>query len=96
MKRKGIDEIMLYNYGVAVPQVYGIRSKWMPCGPVAGVFAISPNYIYGIDPFQHRQDCFTWLRGREPDARPGFSLFVFNISDTEAAKMIRKNKTVNK
>ncbi|MEW6202035.1 MAG: phospholipid carrier-dependent glycosyltransferase [bacterium] len=79
MDKNRIDRIMLYNYGLVSPQIYGIHSGWAPCGPVKGRIAISPNYVYGIDPFQRRQDCFKWLRGRKPVSRAGFSLFIYDI-----------------
>jgi len=80
VKMEEPGKIYVYNYGLVPPQAYGVDAEWLPCRPDKGTIAISPNYVYGINPFEDRpEDCFENLRGREPDARVGHSLFIYHL-----------------
>lgn len=80
MDDRGIGRLMLRNYGLVSPQLYGIRSDGVPCEPTRGLIAISPNYVNGIDPFMRREKCYEWLREYEPVDKVGYSLFIYKIN----------------
>ena len=88
MNENGLERVMLYNYGVAPPALYGVMHDWVPCRPTQGIIAVSYNYIYGINPFERARggDCFSWLKDVEPTAIVGRSLPVFDTRDNPAAK----------
>jgi hypothetical protein len=80
MDENGLERVMLYNYGVSPPALYGVRHDWLPCGPTEGIIAVSYNYINGVNPFERARggDCFAWLKNVEPVAVVGRSLPVFD------------------
>ncbi|MEK6868037.1 MAG: hypothetical protein AABX98_04390, partial [Nanoarchaeota archaeon] len=52
----------------------------VPCTPHPGIFVVSVNNLYDLT--QNREGCFDWLRAREPTERIGYSIFIYNITDS--------------
>lgn len=81
-EREELSPLLVYNYGLVPPSAYGIEAGWVPCEPARAVVAISVNHLYGIDPFEKRpRECFDWLSDREPVAKIGGGLFVFDTRE---------------
>lgn len=93
MEQEGVDRVHLAWFGSARPEYYGIDyvllpgipygfSLWPdppfdPQGPEPGVYAISVSNLVGAalpDP-----EIYAWFREREPDAKIGYSVFVFRV-----------------
>ena len=47
------------------------------CGPTDGVVAVSATNYHGI--FLNNKSCYSWLRGYEPVARVGHTIFIYDI-----------------
>ena len=56
-----------------------IKTKAITCAPHPGFFVVSVNRLY--DFAQTKQGCLDWLKLREPDAKIGYSIFIYNITD---------------
>ncbi len=92
MKDEGIPMIYLSYFGNAPPEVYGIRSQYVPSygflarpdievlppGTDPELFAISVYNLQGVH-FKDR-DLYDWLRWREPVAKIGNSIFVYDVT----------------
>ena len=88
-----VDTLWLSYFGVARPSYYGLRYRGLdsyppryvlpgqnplyPADPAPGVYAISATNLQGVH-FQNR-DQFGWFRQREPIAKIGYSLFIYDV-----------------
>jgi len=93
MEREGVERVRLAWFGTARPEYYGIPydllpgvpygfALWTdppfdPDAPEPGVYAISVSNLVGVafpDP-----DLYAWFRQREPEAKVGYSIFIFEV-----------------
>ena len=94
MERGGVERVRLSWFGSARPEHYGINFDLLPgvphgglmCEhppfdphqPEPGLYVISVSNLAGVslcDP-----DLYAWFRARPPDAKVGYSLFVYEVS----------------
>ena len=94
MGREGVDHVRLSWFGSARPEAYGIAYDLLPGvphgfalwedppfdreRPEPGVYAISVTNLVGVLFPDH--DLFAWFRARPPDAKIGYSLFIYEVS----------------
>jgi len=101
LERQGLSGVLLAYYGLAPPQYYGIRCQVLPTGdPVRDTLAwqssggyshcdrprlvaISVTLLKGI-PFDDHS-VYSWLEEREPVARIGYSILVYDVTDDRDA-----------
>jgi len=93
-EEQGVTGIKLAYYGEAYPTYYGLdfepltgwpdrwgrpdRRSYYPQDPAPGLYAISANLLQGrnlVDP-----DTYAWFRGREPVAKIGYSIFLYEVA----------------
>lgn len=93
MGENGVERLKLAYMGEAYPSYYGIEfdplpslpDRWQhplyhdfyPHDPAPGVYAISATLLQGVnlaDP-----DTFAWFRQREPRAKIGYSIFIYDV-----------------
>lgn len=95
MAQEGIEQVRLAWFGSAYPEAYDISydplpgvgfpshfELWSdppfdPQDPEPGIYVISVNNLLGLnlpDP-----DLYAWFRARPPDAKIGYSLFVYEV-----------------
>jgi hypothetical protein len=94
MAREGVPRVQLSWFGSALPEAYGVQydqlpgvphgfSLWEtlpfdPERPEEGVYVISVTNLVGVHfPDHHLYD---WFRPRVPDAKIGYSLFVYRVA----------------
>jgi 4-amino-4-deoxy-L-arabinose transferase-like glycosyltransferase len=92
MDEREIEQVWLSYYTYADPALYGVRYRPIAPSPGAepllssrfdpapGIYAISATTLQGVmvvDP-----DIYSWFRQREPLARPGTALFVYQVERT--------------
>jgi len=89
LDERGIDRIRLSYFGTARPEHYGIEYDplpmslhsssldFSPFNPKPGVYAISASNLQLLeDP-----DVFDWFRRRQPTAKVGYSIFIYDVVD---------------
>jgi hypothetical protein len=81
---RGNPPVHLAYFGRENPAAHGIRVAGLAgCAPVSGLVAVSANVLQGLyapritDP--PVPGCYDWLRRQAPIARPGYSIFVYDI-----------------
>lgn len=95
LDRQGISEVRLSYFGSTPPSHYSIpfaplptweampergdpaRYAFYPQNPSPGWYAISVTNLQGV--FLTDPDTFAWFRGREPDARLGYSIYLYHV-----------------
>ncbi|MCL4263251.1 MAG: phospholipid carrier-dependent glycosyltransferase [Anaerolineae bacterium] len=96
MEANEVEEVWLSYFGEARPDYYGIAYKgldswpprlmnpearpYYPTDPAPGIYAISATNLQGVhfaDP-----DQFAWFREREPLAKIGYSIFLYEVLAT--------------
>jgi len=100
MEREGIEEVYLSWFGSTYPDAYGYdiphrllpsfiyypgqvtRVPFNPLRPAPGVYAISATNLQGVYFSDH--DIFVWFRERQPVAKIGYSIFVYEVGRQEA------------
>jgi hypothetical protein len=91
-----VEHVWLSYFGEARPDYYGIKytgldsfpprlmnpaaRPFYPFAPAPGFYAISATNLVGIS-FQDR-DLYAWFRDRQPMARVGYSIFVYQVAAT--------------
>jgi hypothetical protein len=94
MQREGVERVRLAWFGSAHPEFYDIGydllpglpygfALWSdppfdPQDPEPGVYAISVSNLVGAA--SPVPDLYAWFRAREPDARIGYSIFIYRVS----------------
>ena len=53
--------------------------------PSAGVFAI--HVVELVRPDWAPKRCFEWLKGRTPDEKLGYSIFIYRVSEAEVGAL---------
>jgi hypothetical protein len=99
---EGVDAVRLASFGPTPPGRYGIRYQPLPSFDRHAedtvhregfgereLLVVSAYDLMGIDPSMRRT--YAWLREREPIARPGYSFFVYDVTDDLEAqrKLVR-------
>ncbi len=93
MVENGVEEVWLSYFGEARPEYYGIKYQgldswpprlwnpqirpYSPSNPAPGIYAISATNLQGVQ-FANR-DQFAWFREREPIAKIGYSIFLYEV-----------------
>jgi hypothetical protein len=96
MDENDVSEVWLSYFGEARPAYYGIAYKgldswpprlmnpaarpYYPLDPAPGIYAISATNLQGVHFANHDQ--FAWFREREPIAKIGYSLFLYEVPAT--------------
>jgi len=94
MAQEGVERVRLSWFGSARPEAYGIDYDLLPGVPYGfvqwndppfnreqpepGVYAISVTNLVGVVLPDH--DLYAWFRARPPDARIGYSLFIYRVA----------------
>jgi hypothetical protein len=106
MAQNGIAEVNLAYFGKAVPEVYGVRYRplagylrfvdgielnaYNPYSPEPGWYAISATSLrLGLHQAE-TLDLYAAFRARRPDARAGYSIYLYNIVDPPGLVVDRK------
>jgi hypothetical protein len=77
MREQGIDSVALSSFGLVDAGVYGIDHVPLDHPAAPETVVISVNHLLGIDPWGQAAGVEPY-RGREPRARVGHSLWVFD------------------
>lgn len=93
---RGIDRIGLGYFGHVDPSVEGIRWTMAPAVPAPGLYAVSANFLAGY-PYAITYDgdrirgvkagTWSWLDRLSPIARAGSSIYVFDVSADDVARL---------
>ncbi len=96
MDARGLSKICLGYFGHVDPKVYGIDYTIAPVVPTPGLCAVSANFLggypYAITYAGERirgvkQGQWTWFDKLEPVARVGSSIYVFDVSAEDVARL---------
>ncbi len=91
MQKNGIPRIHFSYFGTDSPERYGIAYDWLPSvflrnpdpenreQPPKGWVAISATNLQGV--YLDDRNLFAWLKGRQPFATIGYSIFVYKVDD---------------
>jgi hypothetical protein len=103
MAKNGVDKVWLSYFGEARPDYYGINYNGLDsypprlmnpqarpfykAKPAPGVYAISATNLQGVHFADHDQ--FAWFREREPLAKLGYSIFLYEVPpDGESVDLV--------
>jgi hypothetical protein len=96
MDARGVTKIGLGYFGHVDPKVYGIDYTLAPAAPTPGLYAVSANFLAGY-PYAItyagdrirgvRQGSWTWFDRLTPAARAGSSIYVFDVSADDVARL---------
>lgn len=75
---RDITEMRVSCFGCPPPRYLGPAFKPLGCRPTGGWIAVSVRHLVMPEPFLPR-GCFDWLSGREPVARIGHTIHVFDL-----------------
>jgi hypothetical protein len=106
MDKQGIEQINLAYFGKAVPEVYGVRyrplygylrfvegielSAYNPYTPEPGWYAISATSLrLGLHQAD-TVDLYAYFRSRRPDARAGYSIYLYHLVDPPGLPVERR------
>ena len=106
MAAMGIDEVNLAYFGKAAPEQYGVRYRplpsylrfvegmelnaYNPYQPEPGWYAISASSLR-LGLFQPETvDLYAFFRGRRPDARAGYSIYLYNVTYPPELPVVRR------
>jgi hypothetical protein len=95
LRERGNPPVRLAYFGAETPEAHGLRSRPLRgCEPVGGLVAISANVLMGL--YSARTSfarpppgCYDWLQAHEPVARPGYSIFVYELPAISAGSRER-------
>lgn len=91
MREHGISKICLSYFGTDRPERYGIAYEWLPSevlrNPSPGVqtvtlhdwVAISATNLQGV--YFENKDIYAMLRAKQPVAKIGYSIFIYNLKN---------------
>ena len=93
VEARGLTQVYLSWFGSARPEHYGIPARSLPgyplyqgeaedfgfnpYHPAPGIYAISVSNLQGVT--LRDRDTFLWFRQRQPTARIGYSIFVYEV-----------------
>ena len=94
MDAEGVERVRLGWFGSAYPEAYGINYDLLPGlphgfvlwedppfnreQPGPGTYVISVTNLVGVAFPDH--DVYAWFRSRAPDAKVGYSLFIYEVT----------------
>jgi hypothetical protein len=91
MRTEGVERVYYGHFSPARPEVYGVAADWLPPDPRAvpfasfdpapGVYAIGATTLQGV--YTPDVNTLAWFRGREPVARLGHALFIYEVPPRE-------------
>ena len=85
----GPDPVFRYaNPQTLVEEPFPVGGSWTGparLNPLPGVYAVCVNVLVGLLAAPKDRDYFAALRDREPDARAGYSIFIYAIPSTHGA-----------
>jgi 4-amino-4-deoxy-L-arabinose transferase-like glycosyltransferase len=97
MGENGLDSVKLGWFGIADPAYYGLNYEPLPgfpraefftlwheppfdtADPEPGIYAISASSLW--ESHWSEKSVYPWFRAREPDARVGYSIWIYEIGD---------------
>jgi hypothetical protein len=95
LDENGVNHVWLSYFGEGRPEYYGIEytglDSWpprlmdpearpfYPHDPAPGLYAISATNLQGVHFADH--DRFAWFREREPVAKIGYSIFIYDVKE---------------
>ena len=92
MQENGVERVYYAHFSPARPEVYGIAADFLPPDPRAvpfvpfqpapGVYAIGATVLQGV--YAPDVNTYAWFRSREPLARLGHALFVYEVPSRPA------------
>ncbi len=96
MAENEVPEVWLSYFGEARPEYYGIAYRGLdsfpprlmdpgarpfaPSAPAPGIYVISATNLQGVHFTNHDQ--FAWFRDQEPLDKLGYSLFLYQVTDS--------------
>jgi hypothetical protein len=95
LETRGNPTVWLALFAAEDPARDGVRGRPLPgCAPVSGWLAISANVRFGLyrahnylaPPIPH---CYDWLDAYEPVARPGWSIFLYQLPERDVVHLDR-------
>lgn len=96
LDQQGVQKVGLAYFGTAPPAELGIDYDLPPVGmPEPGWYAISVNYLQGRSHAMRTPDnrhyspdfgAYQYFRSFEPDARIGYSIYVYHIDQNDVAR----------
>ncbi|MCB9646756.1 MAG: hypothetical protein H6730_09215 [Deltaproteobacteria bacterium] len=63
------------------PEKWGIKSRQPTCGPKVGVLVV--HVVELVRPDWSPAGCYEWLKGRRPDEKLHYSIFIYRITRDE-------------
>jgi 4-amino-4-deoxy-L-arabinose transferase-like glycosyltransferase len=75
MEKQALDEVRLSYWGEGDPALYGITFTV----PEEGEYADPLNRVYAVS--VNSLDTFRWTAGKEPDARAGYSIYIYDLRE---------------
>lgn len=96
LEERGTDRVCLGYFGHVDPKVYGIDYTLAPASPAPGLCAVSANFLagypYAITYAGPRilgvpKGRWSWFDRLEPVARVGSSLYVFDVTAADVARL---------
>jgi 4-amino-4-deoxy-L-arabinose transferase-like glycosyltransferase len=85
LERRGNPPVWLALFATERPADYGVRGRGLRgCEPVEGMLAISANVRWGLYAPHNilrapQPGCYDWLDAHEPVARPGHSIWLYDL-----------------
>jgi 4-amino-4-deoxy-L-arabinose transferase-like glycosyltransferase len=105
METRGIDTVNLAYFGKAAPEAYGVRyqplpsylrfmegreiAAYNPFTPEPGWYAISATALRTGIMTPETVDLYKVFRGLEPDARAGYSIYLYNLTYPPETAVVR-------
>ena len=98
MSEHNLDSVYLSYFGTAHPSAYGVdfvaiptwepalekgnpfQRVFLPSNPAPGYYALSVTNLFG--PMIADDETFAWFRERDPVARIGYSIYVYQVEPT--------------
>jgi hypothetical protein len=95
MDKHGVEQVYLSWFGIAPPEHYGVRYRYLPGWPpfehpalrvyhpqrpLPGVYAISATNLQGV--LLDEPDTFALFRGQRPIAQIGYSILIYEVPAT--------------
>lgn len=105
MEERGIDTVNLAYFGKAAPEKYGVRYRplpsylrfmqgreidaYNPYTPEPGWYAISATALRTGTMTPETANLYAFFRDREPDARAGYSIYLYQVSYPDEMAVVR-------
>jgi hypothetical protein len=77
---------LFYTYYSGDPPHWGINAQPPPCEPTPGFYALHAIEVHR--PKRIRPGCLDWLTVEPPDARLGYSIYLYQVNKPRIARLI--------